>query len=668
MQDVEQKAFEIYEKNISFFSQKYPHILKKIQTFQSAVEINPSIAQYDLEYLDGYFDVKQKSSGNYLYANNSIEVSKLLAKQVNFQKDSYIFEGFPIYYGVEKKENLDDKTRSLEGIYPLMSYYIDNTSSSDTMKMIEKFIFVGVGLGLHLIEIDTKISANEYFIIEDDLELFTLSLFCTPYYTFEQKQLYFSIGDDENSFMSLFNEFLETSFYLNRYLKYSHFPAHSKHKLKLIQNALASQDFISFPYKTLLFKYLRPFEYLDKGYNIIDLSHHFPKSSLSKKPMMVLGSGPSLEKNIEWLKQYHHHFVIMAPSSTLKSLYKYGIKPDIVTHLDGFESVLKVFEGFDVTSFVKEDTVFLCGSFIPTKVREMFAKENCFITEEDTFYHKNINGIVGPCVGSTSIFDALLLSMEEIYLLGLDFAIDIETGKTHSLEHVTKNQLDVEEKDKLQQVISFRKNLFPVKGNFVSKVYTNSLFQISLQTLYEKIPLIKQEEQTLYNLNDGAKIHQAIPKHIQEIDITAYKKLDHKKIFQEIKPLLEAKSEKYLSKEDIVSLKNRLQFAYEIKEILEDYKKSVSYKNSDAYLYDLLGLVTHLLKNKTYSKRETSNLTRVYYMFFKYTIPMIMDFFNTKSLKNEKHHIKKIDKILLHELFNIQKIYASKIEEFLAKY
>ena len=153
-----------------------------------------------------------------------------------------------------------------------MSYYINNTDKSDEMQKIEKFIFIGVGLGVHLLEIDAKISANEYLIIEDDLELFHLSLFCTPYYEFNKNAtLTFSISENENDFMDNINIFLENSFYLNRYLKYSYFSAHSDIKIKLIQNALTSQDFISFPYKTLLTKYLKPFEYINNSHNILKL-------------------------------------------------------------------------------------------------------------------------------------------------------------------------------------------------------------------------------------------------------------------------------------------------------------------------------------------------------------------------------------------------------------
>ena len=655
MQEIQQRATQIYQENLHYFSLHHISLYEKLQTLQ-----NP---RYDLEYLNGYFDVKELSSGSYLYASNSIEVSKQLAKRVNYKKNSYCFDGFPLYYGIEKhSENFDDKTDGLAGVYPLMTYYIDNISRESEMKSIEKFIFIGVGLGEHVTLIDEKIGANEYLIIEDDLELFHLSLFCTPFYELAQKaKIRFSISEDENSFVNTMGLFLEDSFFINRYLKYSYFPAHSENKIKLIQNALISQDFISFPYKTLLNKYLKPLEYLNTSSNIINLSSRFVNSRFSDKPLIVLGAGPSLQKNMEWLQKNQDHFVIMAVSSTVKTLYINNIVPDIVTHMDGFDAVLKVYEGFDAPQFLKE-SIMLFGSFIPTKVREMFAENECYFSEEDTYYFEGNSSLVGPCIGSTSILYALMLDTQNIFTLGTDFAVDSQTGKTHSDTHVTKHQLDINEKDTLKSTMSFRNNLFPIQGNFEPKVYTNSLFQVSIQALHNRIPLIKKEHQTLYNLNDGAKIRDAVAQRASEIDMSTFEKLDKKELRKQISQTFQSKSATKLSQNDVISFHKRLDVAKEIKHFIEEHSSKATRKDGDGYMYELLGLASNILKLQG---REAQNIVKVYYMFFKYALPTLMDFFNTKGLKNEKRHVKKVDTIVLKEIKEIEKIYQTGLEKFI---
>ena len=39
-----------------------------------------------------------------------------------------------------------------------------------------------------------------------------------------------------------------------------------------------------------------------------------------------------------------------------------------------------------------------------------------------------------------------------------------------------------------------------------------------------------------------------------------------------------------------------------------------------------------------------------------------MDLFNTKSLKNEQRHIKKLDKMIVSEILKIEKIYESSLD------
>lgn len=666
MKEIEILAIEIYQKNLDFFIKNAQSVSKKLIILDNTIDDGQYVPKYDLEYLNGYFDVKELKSGNHLYSDNSIKISKELTKRVNNDKKSFLFEGFQLYKNYENfTGTFTDESEGLRGIYPIMSYYLNHTKAGDEMKVIEKFIFIGVGLGFHLTQIDNKINTKEYLIIEDDLELFRLSLFCTPYYELaKDKKIYFSISEDENAFTNTINNFLEDSFFLNRYLKYSHFPAHSTNKIKLIQNVLASQDFATFPYKIVLNKYLRLLESINNNYNIVNFSSHFEDGVFMQKPVLLVAAGPSLQRNLKWLQDNHHRFIVMAVSSTLHILYSHNIKPDIVTHLDGFDSSVTLFEGFPARDFL-ENTIFLFGSFTPIKIRDMFKNEHCFFMEEGTFYFNNYNSVVGPCVGSTSIFLSTILGTKELYLLGIDFSIDKESGATHSSGHVTKQKIKIEDQDKLDSNISFRGNTFPLKGNFTDRVYTIPLFHISIQTIHNKLPSIKKIDQQIYNLNDGAFINETIARHIEDVDVNACQPIDKYELPSLIISTLKKQASSVLDIEDVKSMKLRLEKTKEIKKDLDEYKNSVSHANIDKYLYDLLGIVSKILRR---NGRESSNLSTVYYMFFKYTLPLIMDFFNTKDIKNEKRHIKKFDKMMQDEMYNIEKIYEEAIENFVKKH
>lgn len=665
MQSIEDLAVQTYQNNLEYFKNQHPALIEKLNIFNASLENGQFAPKYDLEYMKSYFDVKELKSSNYLYGANSEDISKELTKQVNFKKDSNIFEGFPLYYNYEKNsKDFNDKDKGNEGIYPIMTYYLDNSKQTDEMKVIEKFIFIGVGLGLHLLSIDQKIKAEEYLIIEDDIELFRLSLFTTPYYELAKgSKLYFSVADDENIFLLTTNAFLENNFFKNRYLKYSYFPAHSDNKLKQIQNAITSQNFILFPFKTVLKKFLRPLEFINEQYNVVNLSKHFDESVFFNKPTLLITAGPSLKKNIEWLKQNHHKFIIIAISSTLNTLYENNITPDVVTHLDGFDTSVVHFENFPVQDFLK-NTIFIFGPFTPSKIRNMFKKEHIFYYEEGTQYFKGYDTISASCLGSTTLLQAIMLNTKELYLLGLDLALDQETGETHSSNHAYGSKNDLSNKDKLNSAMSTKENIFPVKGNFEKVVYTSSLFHRSVQSLYNKIPMIKQQNQTIYNLNDGAYINATTPMQINDINVDAYESIDKNLLFDEIYSTLSKNSSNKLSQEDISSLKEKLDYSKKIKEYLDNYKNITSYTNADKYLYDFLGLISDLL---TKSGRESDNLVLVYYHFFKYVLPIVVDLLNTKGLKNTKRHIKKLDALIQKEMFIIENIYEERLKDFLQK-
>ena len=86
MQEIENIAIETYANNLEYLSKNYQPIFNKVQTLSDLIEAGSYIEKYALDYKENYFDIKELRSDNYLYIDNSIEISKKLAKQVNMQK------------------------------------------------------------------------------------------------------------------------------------------------------------------------------------------------------------------------------------------------------------------------------------------------------------------------------------------------------------------------------------------------------------------------------------------------------------------------------------------------------------------------------------------------------------------------------------------------------
>jgi len=663
MKSIENEAIQTYQKNRVFFEKEHPDVYKQLTFFESNLQNTPQNEQYSLEYINGYFDVKELSSSQFLYASNSINVSQQLTDQINFKKDSYTFEGFPIYHSGKSDLNaLDDKTYGIQGIFPIMNYYIDHEFMAHDLKEINKFMFIGIGLGLHLPLIHKKIKAKEYLIIEDDLELFRLSLFTLKYYELaKDSKLTFSVEVGDNDFSNLMDNFLKKTFYNNRYLKYSYFPAHSNSKIKQIQNSLSKNSFVTFPYKTSLRKILRPLEYINDGYRVLNLSKHFQDGLFSRKPVLLLTAGPSFQKNIDFLRANHKRFILVAVSATLKTLYQEGIKPDVVTHIDGFEASEVHYNSIDTKEFLK-DTIIILGPFVPMSIRTRFNKEQVYSYEESTEYFQRFGSIVAPCIGSFSTLMLLIFNTKELYLLGLDLALDSETGSTHSGDHAYNTQMDLSNSNELSYNMGLRKTILNVSGNFAKTVPTTPLFQSSLQALFNAIPKLKKEDQLIYNLNNGANINQTLTREISHIPLENYEVLDKDKLFSEIQTLLNQHSSIRLNKDNAASMKQRGVCIREIETLIKKYERLKSFANFDLFLYELLGLISAILHKES---RECQSISKIYDDFFKYVLPLVMDIFNSKEIKNSKKHINTINEMVIKELKEIKEIYKEAIEDFI---
>jgi len=660
MKQIEEKAIQTYQKNLEYFEKEHKELFQQLTKFNSLLEKGNIQTKYSLEYLDGYFDIKELKSGNFLYVQNSNEVDKELAKRVNYKKNSFTFEGFPIYNYVKKREEYIDKERGKEGLFPIMKYYIEHSLRDDEMKYIAKYIFIGVGLGGHIIDIHKKITADDYLIIEDNIELFRLSLFTTEYYKLgEVSRLYFAIETDQKNFSNIFEDVLGISLHENRYLKYTHFPVHSKEKIEYIKNELSAQIFVTYGYKTMLTRDIRPLEFMN-DFKIINLSKHLRNSLFTSKPTLILGAGPSLEKEIEFVRKNHNKFIIIAVSAVLKRLHQENIKPDIVFHVDGFEASLVHLEGFDVQEFVK-DSIAIFHPQVPAKLRDIFTKENIFYFQTQTDYIQGFNTISTPCVGSLALVLSLIFNIERIYILGLDFAFDPITGESHSSGHKYSSKIDLND-DNNDTKMSLRGTNLEVQGNFREKVYTNALFYTSISALHKFIPFFKKDYQTIYNLNDGAFLDGSMPKRTEEIEISNI--LDKEAIHKIVKQSFDENSIKELTLEQIDSIEKRLKNSLKLRKMIQKYQKQTKKIVPHKFLSLFYAFILDILDM---DDRESKDLSTVCNYFLRYTLPLLTDMLNSKTIKNEHKHIKFINDLVIKELFDIEKIYRKALENFLKR-
>ena len=99
MSTIEETALNTYTKNIDYFKKEHPEIYEKIDNLNTNLNSILYTNKYELEYKDeGYFDVLELASKQFLYQQNSLEYSEFLANIINLKNLIKSVKHFIILY------------------------------------------------------------------------------------------------------------------------------------------------------------------------------------------------------------------------------------------------------------------------------------------------------------------------------------------------------------------------------------------------------------------------------------------------------------------------------------------------------------------------------------------------------------------------------------------
>ncbi|XPV52513.1 MAG: hypothetical protein ACNI3H_09050 [Halarcobacter ebronensis] len=131
----------------------------------------------------------------------------------------------------------------------------------------------------------------------------------------------------------------------------------------------------------------------------------------------------------------------------------------------------------------------------------------------------------------------LLLGASNVYLLGLDLALDPDTGSSHFDGYLdNKHQLKADSSKEVTNY-SFHKNIIKVKGNLRNIVETIPIFHISIVQMNSFTKKYLPNDAICYNMSDGAYYEGIVPLDIEKNDFTLFEsiKKDEKRLLNELK-------------------------------------------------------------------------------------------------------------------------------------
>ena len=371
----------------------------------------------------------------------------------------------------------------------------------------------------------------------------------------------------------------------------------------------------------------------------------------------MLAAGPSFQKHIPWLQENHSKFIIVSVPPLLSKLEELGIKPDIITHLDGFDFALPHITKIKDFSFF-DNAIALFGAFTQSRIADRFKKENIYFIEGPSAYKEGFGRFTTTNVGAYSLGLLLICKIKNIYLLGLDFALDQESGHTHSQMHSYSAPKELKESTDIAEAVQYTNTVIKIKGNFADEVFTTVAYNDMRKGCNTLIEALKAAETNLYNLSDGAYINDTIPTNIDDMVLSTYPFIDKKALFTDMQAVFDSYSETYLKPSEVDALEPRILYCSKLIAIMDTHLHT-PHPTLDQFNINLLTMFRDL-----FTEPEDIDIARILLLYFEYVSGYLMDLINTKEIENPKRMIKHINKSVIPQMKRIIEYVKERLVEY----
>lgn len=380
------------------------------------------------------------------------------------------------------------------------------------------FVFVfGFGLGAHILDLVENTNCQALVIVEPNIEFIAQSLS-----VFDWQELY-NIMDKRGGYLSLIMSDNEDVIYnnirttirsvntcsLDGSIFFTHYYSNMFIPLKerIMSNTNIILAGLGFYFdETVMIS--NTYEHLHTGKARMI---RFSPNVLREYPVFIVASGPSLDKDIEWLKNNKENAVIFACGTANMPLLKAGIVPDFQVeienipelydlmcdtskHLDISKSHLLTTTTVDarIPSFFDETSYYF---------RPALSSFPLFARKEDEPLNNGSPAVINAAVALAQNF-----GFRELYFFGVDMGSKVK-GLMHSLAAWQNSDEGCE--------LDIQFNV-PVRGNFGGTVYTYTDMNWTRDELEAAIKHFMRGR-FYYNCSDGAYIKGTVARHARSV-------------------------------------------------------------------------------------------------------------------------------------------------------
>lgn len=649
--------------NLAFLREYDKNLFIKVDELSKMINEGIYKEKYRLEFIkeNGDFDMYDLVNEKYVYDRKPKEWNDKVLKKINLDdKDTIltlereVYIKNPPFINTNTKYELQNAEDSnllvLNDISKYTKILDDELKNKKRLKKISKFIFLGTLLGRHISRISNKIDADLYLVCEKNLEIFRLSLFTTDYSILTKKVgVIFSIMDNEKDFINKLTQFISINPFDNYMIKLSSTGLNIQTYIDEILSYIVSNKPTMFDYNRHLYIIMRNISNrLNSEYNTLLINKLQNNINIFDNiPVLYIGGGPSLDDNLEWIKENQNKFFIVTVGAAFKKLLDNKIKIDMLFSLDSKYTDIGDKQFSEENCKLLKNTIVICSIMTHEKILNRLNPNTLFLYEIFNCFHKDNLVSHGLSVGEIGLGLLLNMNVKKMYFIGIDMALNKYTGSTHSLGSTSDStQYDIEEiktkQNNKREVFGLRTGLLKVKGNLESEVVTSSVFKASIECINDI--LYNKNGIEIYNLSEhGAFFDNTIAVRNKDIDTKNLKEfiVDYDKLIT----VLQNNSVNTLENDSKHFILEEIKYIEEF--ISDDFN---IFKNTKILKYAQFSIETkNLFLKITQYKSNQQLLSMIFTNYSKILFNYLEYHFNDIKVKNEAKKIEKIRTVFIEQ-------------------
>jgi len=521
---------ETYKKNLLLFKKYSASFAKEIEKI--------SLDDFQIDMKDNDIsDIKYQNESLYpAYPNVSA------AMQVNaFKNKPKSYSMLPARMDGEVGDIHDKYVNKLEKASPALNkdFTYTHTGVHIHNNQIPLLLVSGCGAGYHIQQLIEEYDIFNLIIYDEDYSFIKLSMHLidwTPIFKYFNKPYYtlsFCCHKDPQMLSRFIlqkimetNQILATVIYFFQHL--------SNEFLNNILEKVLEEGYLMVQgwgfYDDEVISLNNTLSNIKSGHPIFTAKHLDNK--MCNIPLFIVASGPSIDDDIEFIKENQDKAIICSAGSALSILNNHGIKPTFHFEIERGPSakydVGGTYEKLVDSNFHPEylkETNFIGLSVLYPEVFELFKNTYLFFRTHDCGSAAVKDDIVKLSITNPSVTNAVvsfsaLLKFKNTYLFGLD------GGYIDPEQHHSKDSLYYKHSPKHLENIDI--TIFKeVPANFGGKVKTDmklSWIRDRIESAYQ----MKDTRSNVYNCSNGAKIKFTEPLHSYDISLKKTYTLDQK--------------------------------------------------------------------------------------------------------------------------------------------